>query len=121
MREARVVVLADDYDVLTLTGDSPLTPLIPYLPMASELRLNVFLTRRMKGASRGMYERFMASLLAQDTATLLFSGDRSEGVLVDGLRPQRLPAGRAVLIGAPRRHEMVQTFIGPAAEGAEEA
>ncbi|MFI7397773.1 type VII secretion protein EccCa [Micrococcus luteus] len=121
MRRARIVVLVDDYDVLTVAGDSPLAPLMPYLPMAAELRLNVFLTRRMKGASRGLYERFMAALLAQDAATLLFSGDRSEGVLVDGLRPQRLPAGRAVLIGAPRRHEMVQTFVGPAAEGAEEA
>lgn len=113
MRKARIVVLVDDYDVLTVGGDSPLAPLLPFLPLASDLRLNVFMTRRMKGASRALYEKFTASLLAQDAATLLFSGDRSEGVLMDGIRPQRLPVGRGVLIGASRQHEMIQTFAGP--------
>ena len=117
MRQARIVVLVDDYDVLTVAGDSPLAPLLPYLPMARELKLHVFLTRRMKGASRGLYEKFLASLVSQDAVTLMFSGDRSEGVLFDGLRPKRLPPGRAVLIGASRRHETVQTFTGPPAPG----
>ena len=116
MRKARIVVLVDDYDVLTLAGGSPLAPLLPFLPVADELNMNIFMTRRMKGASRGLYEKFMASMLAHEAATLMLSGDRSEGTLIDGLRPSRMPVGRGILIGASRVHETVQTFIGPAVE-----
>ncbi|SJN29603.1 FtsK/SpoIIIE family protein [Micrococcus lylae] len=112
MRKARIVVLVDDYDVLTVGGESPLAPLIPYLPMSAELNLNVFVSRRMKGASRALYERFITSLLASEAVTLMLSGDRSEGVLVDGLRPRRLPPGRGLLVGSSGHHETVQTFMG---------
>jgi len=116
MRKARIVVLVDDYDVLTVGGESPLAPLIPYLPMSAELNLNVFVSRRMKGASRALYERFIGALLASEAVTLMLSGDRSEGVLVDGLRPRRLPPGRGILVGTSGHHETVQTFMGHAPE-----
>ncbi|MDO4255441.1 MAG: hypothetical protein Q4C81_09935 [Kocuria sp.] len=80
--------------------------------MSAELNLNIFVSRRMKGASRALYERFIASLLASEAVTLMLSGDRGEGVLVDGLRPRRLPPGRGLLIGSSGRHETVQTFMG---------
>lgn len=110
MRRARIVVMVDDYDVLTGSGESPLAPLVPYLPMAAQLKLHIILSRRMKGASRGLYEKVMTALMAQDAATLLLSGDRSEGIILDGLRPQRMPVGRGILVGGSGRHDVVQVF-----------
>ncbi|QCU77405.1 type VII secretion protein EccCa [Citricoccus sp. SGAir0253] len=111
-RRARMVLLVDDYDVLTVGGgQSPLAPLVPYLPMAAELRMNVVLTRRVRGASRGMYESFFATLRDNGTAALVLSGDRAEGALVHGVKARRLPPGRGQLVVTGRPVMTVQTFL----------
>ncbi|WP_309081188.1 type VII secretion protein EccCa [Zhihengliuella sp.] len=110
---ARLVVLANDYDVLTAGNSSPLGRLATYLPMAGELNLNVVLTRKVRGASRGMYESLFSVLRDSGSSTLIMSGDRSEGMLVNNVRARALPPGRGQLVQTGRPVQTVQTFLHP--------
>src|SRR5699024_2285952 len=85
-RQTRIVALIDDYDVLTVGGgQSPLGGFVPFIPMAADLRINFVLTRRVRGASRGMYETFFSTLRDNGTSALIMSGDKREGNLINGL------------------------------------
>jgi len=112
----RVVLLIDDYDVLTAAGVRPLAPLLPYVP--ANVGLHVVMTRRVLGAARGLYEPLTAAVRESGCTGLLMSGDRSEGQLFPGVRPSALPAGRGLLIrhGDPTR--TVQTAFLDQVEGA---
>lgn len=94
----RVVLLIDDYDVLTAAGTAPLSPLLPYVSSGRDVGLHVVMTRRVLGAARGMYEQFTAAVRESGCASLLMSGDRSEGQLFPGVRPSVLPVGRGLLL-----------------------
>ncbi|MGC1207707.1 MAG: type VII secretion protein EccCa [Ornithinimicrobium sp.] len=111
----RIVVIVDDYDVLTATGSSPLAPLVPYISMGRELNLNVLLARRTNGASRGIFEPTFAALRDSGATGLLLSGDRSEGQLFGTVRPMGMPTGRGQLVRAGQAARTVQTVHAPAA------
>ncbi|WP_417217355.1 type VII secretion protein EccCa [Arthrobacter sp.] len=109
--KAKLVVIADDYDVLTASGSSPLGRLTNYLPMADELDLHVILTRKVRSASRGMYESFFSTLRDAGTAALIMSGDRSEGGLINNIRARPLPPGRGQLVQTGRPLQTIQTYL----------
>lgn len=90
----RIVVLVDDYDVLTTAGQSPLAPFLPYVPSAADIGLHFVLTRRVAGASRGMYEPLVQGLRESGASALVMAGDRSEGQLLPGVYASQQPAGR---------------------------
>lgn len=90
----RIVVLVDDYDVLTTAGQSPLAAFLPYIPSAVDIGLHFVLTRRVAGASRGMYEPLVQGLRESGASAVLMAGDRSEGQLFPGVYA-RQRAGRA--------------------------
>lgn len=116
-RKARLVALIDDYDILTVGGgQSPLAALVPYVPMAADLNMHYFLTRRVRGASRGMYESFFSTLRDNGTTSLILSGDRSEGNLINGVRARKMPPGRGQLLMTGRPVMTVQTFWEPEGE-----
>lgn len=98
-------VLVDDYDLVASPMDNPLQPLLEYLPQGRELGLHVVVTRRTGGAGRGLFEPFLARLRDVGSPGLLLSGDKSEGPLLGGLKPEALPAGRGRLVvrGQPPR------------------
>lgn len=102
----RIVLLVDDYQVLTAAGRAPLRPLLPYLAVARDVGLHVVLTRQVSGAARGLIEPFVRTLLEVGATGLVMSGDRSEGVLMGGVRATRLPPGRCLLV---RGGESVRT------------
>ncbi|EMY32296.1 type VII secretion protein EccCa [Arthrobacter crystallopoietes BAB-32] len=106
----RVVLIIDDYDVLTAGGSSPLSRLVPYLPLGPEIGLHAVLSRRVRGASRGMYESFFMSLRDSGSTGLLMSGDRGEGALLNGIRARSLPPGRAQLVQAGKPVNTVQLY-----------
>ncbi|MFC7401172.1 type VII secretion protein EccCa [Citricoccus sp. GCM10030269] len=111
-RRARLLLLIDDYDVLTVGGgQSPLAPFVPYVPMAAELKMNFVLTRRVRGSSRGMYESFFSTLRDNGTSALIMSGDRSEGSLINNVRARKMPPGRGQLLMTGRPVQTVQTFF----------
>ncbi len=105
----RIMLIVDDYDVLTASGSSPLAPLVPYLSMGREVNLNVVLARRTNGAARGMFESAFASIRESGATGLLLSGDRSEGQLFGSVRPTLLPTGRGQLVRAGQAPRTVQT------------
>ncbi|MFF3247448.1 type VII secretion protein EccCa [Streptomyces sp. NPDC002870] len=107
----RIVVLVDDYDVLTTAGQSPLAPFLPYIPSAVDIGLHFVLTRRVAGASRGMYEPLVQGLRESGASAILMAGDRSEGQLFPGVYASQQPAGRGVLIRRGQSNRLIQTVL----------
>lgn len=110
----RIVLLIDDYDVLAASGNQPLGEFVSYLPSGRDLGLHVVMTRRVLGASRGLFEPFALGVRESGCLALLMSGDRSEGQLFAGVRPTNMPAGRAQHIRAGEQTRIVQTaYLAP--------
>lgn len=93
----RVVLLVDDYDVLEAAGTDPLAVLRPHLASGRDIGVHLVLTRRVAGAGRGLFDRTVLAMREAGGTTLVMSGDRSEGQLVNGVRAMPLPPGRALL------------------------
>ncbi|GGW42225.1 type VII secretion protein EccCa [Streptomyces xantholiticus] len=109
----RIVVLVDDYDVLTTAGQSPLGPFLPYIPSAVDIGLHFVLTRRVAGASRGMYEPLVQGLRESGASAVLMAGDRSEGQLFPGVYASQQPPGRGVFIRRGQSNRLIQTVHAP--------
>ncbi|WP_236247029.1 type VII secretion protein EccCa [Streptomyces sp. CC210A] len=109
----RIVVLVDDYDVLTTAGQAPLTPFLPYIPSAVDIGLHFVLTRRVAGASRGMYEPLVMGLRESGASALVMDGDRGEGQLYPGVYASPQPPGRGVLVRRGHANRLVQTAYSP--------
>ncbi|MEU4200775.1 type VII secretion protein EccCa [Streptomyces sp. NPDC026294] len=109
----RIVVLVDDYDVLTTAGQDPLAPFLPYIPSAVDIGLHFVLTRRVAGASRGIYEPLVQGLRESGSSALVMAGDRGEGQLFPGVYASWQPPGRGVLIRRGRPNRLIQTVRSP--------
>ncbi|UQX10799.1 type VII secretion protein EccCa [Candidatus Mycobacterium methanotrophicum] len=81
-------------------GQRPWTPLIGLLAQASDLGLRVIVTARATGAAHAL---MTSSLLRRfndlQATTLMLSGNPADGGKIRGQRFDRLPAGRAILLG----------------------
>ncbi|GAA3583229.1 type VII secretion protein EccC [Amycolatopsis ultiminotia] len=91
-------VLVDDYDLVASVLDNPFLPLLEYLAQGRDIGLHVVLTRRTGGAGRALFEQFLARVRDVGSPGLMLSGDREEGPLFGGLKPESLPPGRGRLI-----------------------
>ncbi|MFE3497489.1 type VII secretion protein EccCb [Streptomyces sp. NPDC059175] len=107
----RIVVLVDDYDILTTAGQQPLQAFVPYLPSAQDIGLHFVIARRVAGSSRALYEPLMTTLRESGTTALVMSGERSEGQLFPQLYASAQPPGRGTLVRRGRPHEIVQTAL----------
>ncbi|KUF13012.1 type VII secretion protein EccCa [Streptomyces silvensis] len=107
----RIVILVDDYDILTTAGQQPLAAFLPYVSSAQDIGLHFVVARRTAGASRALYEPFLTTLRETGTTTLLMSGDRSEGQLLPGLYASPQPPGRGTLARRGHRHQLIQTAL----------
>ncbi|WP_217239971.1 type VII secretion protein EccCa [Streptomyces sp. AC555_RSS877] len=105
----RIVILVDDYDVLTTAGQQPLAPFVPYIPSAVDIGLHFILTRRVAGASRGLYEPMLQGLRESGSSALVMAGDRSEGQLFPGVYASAQPPGRGVLVRRGQPNRLIQT------------
>ncbi|MFF6780065.1 type VII secretion protein EccCa [Streptomyces sp. NPDC012510] len=115
----RIVILVDDYDILTTAGQQPLSPFLPYVSSAQDIGLHFVITRRVAGASRAMYEPLLQTLRETGTAALLMTGERSEGQLFPGLYASAQPAGRGTLVRRGRAHQLIQTALDTALDSEE--
>ena len=107
-------MLVDDYDMVAPVKDHPLMPLLPFLAQAGDLGLHLVVARRTGGAGRGLFEPFLARLREIGTPGLLMSGDRDEGPLLGGRRPQVLPPGRGWLVDRRGTSRLIQLTCPPA-------
>lgn len=107
----RIVILIDDYDILTTAGQQPLTPFLPYLSSAQDIGLHFVLARRTAGASRALYEPLLTALRETGGSTLLMTGERTEGQLFPGLYASQQPPGRGTLVRRGRPHQLIQTAL----------
>ncbi|MEV6615649.1 type VII secretion protein EccCa [Streptomyces sp. NPDC051051] len=115
-RGPRIVILVDDYDILTTAGQQPLAPFLPYVSSAQDIGLHFVLARRTAGASRALYEPLLTTLRETGTSALVMTGDRTEGQLFPGLYASQQPPGRGTLVRRGRRHQLVQTALTEAEE-----
>jgi DNA segregation ATPase FtsK/SpoIIIE, S-DNA-T family len=91
-----VLFVVDDYDLVSAASGNPLLPLVEYLPQARDLGLHLVVARRTGGAARATLDPVIQRLNDLSTPGFLFSGDRMEGRLVNGVAAQHLPVGRAL-------------------------
>ena len=105
-------LVVDDYDLLAGSGE-PLRGLTDAIAYGRDLGLHVVLARRVAGLTRASFEPFIQELLELRTPGLLFSGDRSEGPVLDGHRASAQPPGRGLLV---RRGKgvVIQSVLAPA-------
>ncbi|WP_326549394.1 type VII secretion protein EccCa [Micromonospora sp. NBC_01813] len=101
-------VLVDDYDLVATPAANPLLPLMPLLAQGRDIGLHVVLTRRTGGAGRAMYEQFFTRMRDVGSPGLLLAGDKAEGPLLGGLKPEPLPPGRGRLISRRGGPTLVQ-------------
>jgi S-DNA-T family DNA segregation ATPase FtsK/SpoIIIE len=104
----RIFVLADDYDMIATHKEHPFMSLLPLAAQGADIGLHVVLARRSGGAGRGLFEPFLGRLREVGTAGLMMSGDRDEGPLLGGMRPQVLPPGRGWLVNRRGGKDLVQ-------------
>ncbi|PWU49654.1 type VII secretion protein EccCb [Micromonospora globispora] len=104
-----VYVLVDDYDLVASSGSNPLNALHELLPQARDIGLHLIIARRVGGAARALYEPVLQRLREVDSPGLLMSGNREEGALLGGLRPQSMPAGRGTLVCRRDGARVIQT------------
>ncbi|WP_238006618.1 type VII secretion protein EccCa [Dactylosporangium sp. AC04546] len=102
-------ILIDDYDLVALPGNNPISQLLELLPQARDVGLHLILTRRVGGAARALYEPVIQRLRELDTPGLLMSGNREEGPLFGDLRPSPQPPGRGTLVRRSDGRQLVQT------------
>ena len=107
----RIHLLVDDLDLVVTGGGNPLQPLTRFLPHARDIGLSVVLARRSAGASRALFDPFVARIRDLGGAGLVMSGSREEGPLLGGVRPGPLPAGRGRLVTRDGGVRLVQTAL----------
>lgn len=108
-------------DDLELVGDDLLNPLIPLLPHAADVGLNIVVARKFGGVSRALYSGFLAGLKDLHPDVLIMDGTRDEGVLF-GVRPGPQSPGRATLVsGGPKGTIQLPATYPSAGEGDGEA
>jgi S-DNA-T family DNA segregation ATPase FtsK/SpoIIIE len=91
-----ILYVVDDYDLVATGSGNPLLPLVDLLAQGRDLGLHLVLSRRTGGAARASLDPVVQRLNDVSTPGLLFSGDRMEGPLANGVASQRLPVGRAL-------------------------
>ena len=107
----RIVVVADDYDVLTTAGQKPLAPFVPYVSNGRDIGLHFVVARRVAGAGRGLFDPLLQSMREIGSSALVMSGDRSEGQIFPRVYAGKQPPGRGKWIAHNGSQQLVQTAL----------
>jgi S-DNA-T family DNA segregation ATPase FtsK/SpoIIIE len=110
-------VLIDDYDMVVNISDNPFLPLLDYLQHGRDIGLHVIVSRRMNGAGRALYEPFVSRIRDVGSPGIMLSGDKLEGALLGGFKPEAMPPGRGRLIRNRGGNDLVQlAWLPPATD-----
>lgn len=100
-------------------GQRPWTPLIGLLGQAGDLGLRVIVTGRASGSAHAlMTSQLLRRFNDLQATTLMLSGNPADSGKIRGQRFERLPAGRAMLLGdseSPTYVQLVNPLVGAAA------
>lgn len=111
-----VLVVVDDYDLVSTSSGNPLNPLIDFFAQGRDIGFHFVVARRMGGFARAQFEPVLQRLNDLGTPGFIFSGDRLEGRVVGGVSAQVLPVGRALYANRNGLVGQVQTAITPEEE-----
>jgi ESX secretion system protein EccC len=103
-------LIIDDYDVVA-TSTNPLMRIAELLPQARDIGLHVILARSAGGAGRSMFDPVIQRIREMGSPGLVMSGNKDEGTLLGGVRPQKLQAGRGYLVDRRAGTRLVQTAL----------
>jgi S-DNA-T family DNA segregation ATPase FtsK/SpoIIIE len=98
----------DDYDSLGTTSSGPLSPLIEYLTIGSDIGFHIVVARRVGGMSRSAFEPLMQRLREMSTPALIMSGDPQEGKIMHNQAAALLPPGRGYLVRRNQPSTLIQ-------------
>jgi S-DNA-T family DNA segregation ATPase FtsK/SpoIIIE len=98
----------DDYDSLGATNNSPISPLIEYLPIGSDIGFHVVMARRVSGISRSAFEPLLQRLREMSTPAIIMSGDPQEGRIMHNQAVVLQPPGRGFLVRRNQPSTLVQ-------------
>jgi S-DNA-T family DNA segregation ATPase FtsK/SpoIIIE len=107
-----LILVVDDFDLVSSSRQSPLAPLLDFLPQARELGFHVVAARRVAGMMRSSISEPMLNRIRElGTDGLILSGDRREGAILGDERAQERPPGRGVLVRRKSAPALVQIAL----------
>jgi S-DNA-T family DNA segregation ATPase FtsK/SpoIIIE len=109
-------VLVDDYDLVVTQLENPFLPLLDFIQHGRDIGFHLIVTRRMNGAGRALYEQFIARMRDVGTPGVMLSGDKLEGPLLGGIKPESFPPGRGRLIRHRGEPQLIQLAWQPPTE-----
>lgn len=105
----------------TYIGQRPWTPLIPELSQAADLGLRVIVTARATGSGHTlMTSPLLRRFNDLQATTLMLAGNPQDSGKIRGQRFDRLPPGRAILLGdteSPTYVQLVNPLVGESVVG----
>lgn len=104
----KIFIVVDDYELVATSSGNPLAQLTENLPFARDIGVRFIIARSSAGASRSMFEPFMQRIKELGAQGVVLSGDRNEGDVLGGVRPQPLPPGRGYFVSRKRGTPLVQ-------------
>ncbi|MET9488708.1 type VII secretion protein EccCa [Nocardia sp. NPDC006630] len=91
-------VIVDDYDLVATATGNPLHALVDHLAHARDLGFHLIIARRSGGAGRALYEATLNRMKELNSAALIMSCSRDEGILFGNARPALMPPGRGTYV-----------------------
>ncbi|MGZ4617792.1 MAG: type VII secretion protein EccCb [Frankiaceae bacterium] len=112
-RQTLHVLVIDDHDLVRGHAAGALADLAHHLPYGTENGLRLILVRRVTGYSRAAYDPLVCALRELGAPGVLLSGDPIEGPVLHGVRAERRPPGRGLLLRADGAQVSVQVAAFP--------
>jgi DNA segregation ATPase FtsK/SpoIIIE, S-DNA-T family len=107
-----IYVVIDDYDLVGGGAQSPLAPLIEFVPHAREIGLHIVGARRVAGSARAsIADQLLVRVKEMGCAGLVLSGDQREGAVIGDERAQARPPGRGVLVRRGHPGSLIQIAL----------
>lgn len=107
-----IAVVVDDYDLVSGSRGSPLTPLSEFIPHAADIGLHMVLARRTGAATRSLHDPVLGGAKDQGATGLVLDGSRDDGPLM-GVVLRGRPPGRGTWVEHGRPPRVVQVALPP--------
>lgn len=105
---ARLFMLVDDYDLVSLGAGGPLDDLVPLLAQGADIGFHLVVARSTSGAMRAMMDPLIRRMWELGAPGVLLSYPKEEGKFLGEAVPRLLPPGRAQFV-TRRSVTLVQT------------